>query len=49
MRLMHFPADRHRYYQKDVYGAVSYFGKYQTNKAAKAVWRGVLRSEGVHV
>lgn len=48
-RLMHFPADKSRYYQKDEYGAVSYFGKYGTNKAAKAMWRGELRSRGYHV
>lgn len=48
-KLMHFPADKGRYYTKDPYGAVSFFGKCRTNKEAKARWRGELRSKGVHV
>lgn len=48
-KLMHFPANKQSYYQKDEFGAVSYVGWYATNKAAKAVWRGQLRSMGVHV
>lgn len=48
MRLMHFPVKKELYYEKDGYGAVSYFGFYSTNKAAKASWRADLRSRGVH-
>ena len=49
MRLLHFSCDKRHYYQKDSYGTVSYFGWDATNKAAKAMWRGNLRSMGVHV
>ncbi len=48
-KLMHFPVKKELYYEKDVYGTVTYLGWYATNKAAKAMWHGELRSKGVHV
>lgn len=48
-RLLHFPCNRQSYYQRDKHNATSYVGWYATNKAAKAMWRGQLRSQGVHV
>ena len=47
-KLMHFPVNKQNYFQKDAYGSVTYVGWYATQKTAKAVWRGELRSIGVN-
>lgn len=45
--LVHFPARKEEYFEKDEFGAVSYFGSYRTNRSARASWRGYLRARGV--
>lgn len=48
-KLLHFPARKHEYFQKDAYGSVSYFGKFKNNRFARVSWRADLRSRGVIV
>ena len=45
-KLVHLPVDKSRYYEKNQFGETRYVGTFKSDKEARAVWLGHLRSEG---